>query len=365
MFPIKPAKMLAIVTMVTVLAAGCGNSKPSASGTSSGPGSTGSSTASSGPTASGPPGALFTTNVPWNVDVSRAAKAGRSDAIIRALTDAGGWGTGALQADFSIPVFFADHNTRRLQVVGIEDYCGGGPDCDAVPAKMPVPANAYIEGSSTLKCDTTGATEGQEDCHLLVVDRDEHKLYEIYHGSQSGENITAQAFFIWDLGKKYPETLRGDQCTSADAAGFPIAAMTPTADEVASGAINHAIRFILPNDRMKESVYVRPATHAGGPASSDPNAPPYGVRFRLRADFDDSHFSKSEKVIIAALKKYGMFLSDGGQVPLTFADDRTSTKKWSELGVTAQSFNAVGVDQFEVVELGNEVNLTYECVRNK
>ncbi|OBK23656.1 hypothetical protein A5634_05315 [Mycobacterium asiaticum] len=252
-----------------------------------------------------------------------------------------------------------------MQVVGTEDYCGGGPDCDPVPAQMPVPAGAYIEGSSNLKCDTTGATEGQEDCHLLVVDRDQHKLYEIYHGSQSGENITAQAFFIWDLAKSYPETLRGDQCTSADAAGFPIAAMTPTADEVASGTINHAIRFILPNDRMKEGVYVRPATHAGGPTSSEPNAAPYGVRLRLRADFDDSHFSKSEKVVIAALKKYGMLLSDGGQVPLTFAADRTSTKKWSDLGITAQSFNGIGVDQFEVVELGNEVNLTYECVRNK
>ena len=58
-------------------------------------------------------------------------------------------------------------------------------------------------------------------------------------------------------------------------------------------------------------------------------------------------------------------LADGGQVPLTFADDRTSAKKWSELGIDAQSFSGISVDQFEVVELGNEVNLTYECVRNK
>lgn len=355
----RPATALAILCCVLVLVAGC-HAKPPASDSDAPPGA-GSSSGS----APVPPGSLFTTAVPWNVDVSGAAKAGRSDAIIHALSAAGGWGTGALQTDFSIPIFVADGNTRRMQVVGTDEYCYDGPDCDAVPAEMPVPANAHFEGSTNLSCDTTGATAGQEDCHLLVVDRGRHQLYEIYHGGRSGEDLTAQGFFTWDLTRKYPDTLRGDQCTSADAAGFPIAAMTPTADEVASGAINHAIRFILPNDRMKAGVYVLPATHAGGPTSTDPNAPPYGVRFRLRADFDDSHFSKSERVVIAALKKYGMLLADGGQVPLTFADDRTSGKKWSELGITAQSFNGIGVDQFEVVNLGDEVKLTYDCVRNE
>jgi hypothetical protein len=229
---------------------------------------------------------------------------------------------------------------------------------------MPIPANAYIEGSSDLRCDITGNTEGQEDCHILVVDKSAGKLYEIYQGNQVGENISAQAFFVWDLNKEYSETLRGDQCTSADAAGFPIAAMTTTADEVASGDVPHAIRVILPNDRMKDDVYVRPATHAGGPKSTDPNATPYGVRFRLRADFDESSYNQAQKVILKALKTHGMLLADGGQVPLTFADDKTSTAKWSDLGIEAQSFSGLGVEQFEVVELGAEIPLTYDCVRN-
>ncbi|MDP7704316.1 MULTISPECIES: hypothetical protein [unclassified Mycobacterium] len=359
MYLARPAKALAILCSATVLVAGC-HSKPPTSSSDAPPG------AGSAPhNTPVPAGVLFSTAVPWNVDVSGAAKSGRSDAIIHALSAAGGWGTGGLQADFSIPVFFADGNARRMQVVGTDEYCYDGPDCDSVPAEMPVPANAYFEGSSSLTCDTSGATQGQEDCHLLVVDRGRHTLYEIYHGGRSGEDLTAQGFFTWDLTRDYPDTLRGDQCTSADAAGFPIAAMTPTADEVASGAINHAIRFILPNDRMKAGVYVRPATHAGGPASTDPNAPPYGVRFRLRAGFDESHFSASERVVIAALKKYGMLLADGGQVPLTFADDRTSSKKWSELGITAQSFNNIGVEEFEVVNLGADVPLTYDCIRNE
>ena len=308
---------------------------------------------------------LFGAAEPWTTDVSGAATSDRSDAIIQTLSDLGGWGNdNALQTDFSIPIFNADSNTPRVEVVGTEDYCYGGPDCDSVPAQMPVPADANIEGSSDLSCDPSGNTDGQGDCHLLVAERDEQKLYEIYQGNKTGDSITAQGLFVWDLNKAYPDDLRGDQCTSADAAGFPIAALTPTADEVASGAVNHALRFILPNDRMKADVYVHPATHAGGPESTEADAPPYGVRFRLKSDFDDSGYTESQKVILKALKTHGMLLADGGEIALTFADDRTSSAKWADLGIDAQTFSGIGVDQFEVVELGPEVELTYDCVRN-
>jgi hypothetical protein len=338
-------------------------------GCSSGGNPPAASSASAKPTAGKPGattgGALFEGAQPFSGNISGSAVSPRSREIIAALNDMGGWGnSNAFQVDFSIPLFYADSKTPRVQVVGIEDYCGGGPDCDKVPARMPVPTGAHFEGSSNLTCDPSGNTEGQSDCHLLVAERDEHKLYEIYQGSKKGDAIAAQAFFVWDLKKQYPETLRGDQCTSADAAGFPIAALLPTADEVAAGAVNHPLRFILPNSRMKEGVYVRPSTHAGGPASSDPNAPPYGVRFRLKKDFDESSYSASEKVILKALKTYGMLLSDGGEIPLTFADDGASTAKWSALGIKADSFSKVEVNQFEVVGLGPDVPLTYDCVRN-
>jgi hypothetical protein len=205
---------------------------------------------------------------------------------------------------------------------------------------------------------------------LLVVARDERKLYEVYHGNKVGhdsddrDGIVAEGLFVWDLDKTYPDSLRGEQCTSADAAGFPIAAMTPTADEVAAGAVNHAIRFILPNDRMKQSVYVPPATHAGGPESDNPDAPPYGVRFRLRGDFDESGFNDAERVILRTLKSYGMLLSDGGEIALTFANDRNTSAKWDDLGIDAASFKDIAVDQFDVVDLEREVELTYDCVRN-
>jgi hypothetical protein len=310
-------------------------------------------------------GGLFSGAVPWTKDVSGAAPAERSAAIISALNEAGGWGNdNKLHTDFSITVFEADSSTPRIPVVAAGEYCYGGPDCDALPASMPIPADATIEGSEDLTCDTSGDTEGQGDCHLLVVDRAESKLYELYQANKAGDDLIAGGLWSWDLDKEYPETLRGDQCTSADAAGFPIAGLTPTADEVASGAIEHAIRFILPNDRMKDGVYVRPATHAGGPESTDPNAPPYGVRFRLKPDFDDSSYSPAAQTVIATLKKYGMLLSDGGDIVLTFADDRTSKAKWSELDLDSQSFSSITPDQFDVVELGDEIPLTYDCVRN-
>lgn len=341
----KRAARFTVVTLLCVAVAGCGS-------TTQGKASSGASVEPGG-------------EQPWTADVSSAATSDRSDAIIQTLTDLGGWGNdNAFQTDFSISVFVADAQTPRVRVIGTEDYCFGGPDCDSVPAEMPVPADAYFEGSSDLTCDPTGDTEGQGDCHLLVVDHAEQKLYEVYQGTKSGDDIAAVGFFVWDLNKQYPPNLRGDQCTSADAAGFPIAALTPTADEVASGTVDHALRFILPNDRMKEAVYVAPATHAGGPESTDENAPPYGVRFRLRADFDESGYTDGEKVILQALKTHGMLLSDGGEIALTFADDRTSTAKWSELGIDAQSFDGITVDQFEVVDLGPEIELTYECVRN-
>ena len=92
--------------------------------------------------------------------------------------------------------------------------------------------------------------------------------------AMTGDRITAQGFFVWDLNKAYPDNLRGDQCTSADAAGFPVAALTPTADEVASGAVNHALRFILPNDRMKADVYVPPRLTRVAPRAPKPTPRP-------------------------------------------------------------------------------------------
>jgi hypothetical protein len=286
--------------------------------------------------------------------------------MIAALDSLGGWGGGRLQIDFSIPLFTANSATPRQTITAPSGatYCYGGPDCDPVPLQMPLPAGGNAEGSSNYVCDTSYATSGQGDCHVLVVETSQKKLYELYNATSAGSAFTALGAFVWDLTKAYPENLRGDQCTSADAAGFPIAGLLPTADEVAAGAVKHAIRFILPNARMAKDSYIHPASHAGSPDSTNANAPPYGVRFRLKSTFDASSYSAGEQTILKAMKTYGLLLSDGGTIALTFADDRTTTAKWATAGITALSFAAVTVDDFEVVDFSPEIPLTDNCVRN-
>ena len=137
-----------------------------------------------------------------------------------------------------------------------------------------------------------------------------------------------------------------------------------SADEVARGSIDHAIRFILPNSRIRSGVFVHPASHAGGP-SGGASLPPYGVRLRLRADYPVASLpTEGARVVARALQRYGMILADGGNIALTAQSDRFTTHKWSEVGVDTRSLQAIQVTDMEVVGMGTAVPLTYDCVRN-
>jgi hypothetical protein len=166
---------------------------------------------------------------------------------------------------------------------------------------------------------------------------------------------------VWDLDADYDETLRGDQCTSADAAGFPIAPLLFTADEVASGEIDHAIRFILPNDRIRQG-FVRPATH-GAYTSGDEDAPYYGVHLRLRGGYPiETLPSEGARVVARALQKYGMYHADGGQYALTAASDRYTTAKWEGL-LGVDDLVGLSVEDFEVIDNGESFPLSNDCRR--
>jgi len=259
-----------------------------------------------------------------------------------------------LRIDFSIEVLEANATTPFRTFTPTGDFYS--PDCDHVP--FPVPPGGALEGESGYECTTDG------DCHLIVVHRPTKTLYEMWRANIVGPSFMGGCGAVWDLTRAYPATLRGDQCTSADAGGFPIAAMLFSADEVASGAINHAIRFILPNSRMRAGVYVRPASHAGGPTGG-PSLPPYGVRFRLRSDFPLASLpTEGARVIARALQRYGMILSDGGNIALTAQSDRFTTHKWTEVGVDTRALQAIQVSDMEVVGMGTPITLTYDCVRN-
>jgi serine/threonine-protein kinase len=297
-------------------------------------------------------GPYFTTPMFWNRDVSGSAKASYSDSTIAALKAAGGWGNGNLfQIDFSIDVLTADSSAPMKTFTKTGDFYS--PDCDDVA--MPIPNGGNVEGETGYACT------GDGDCHLLVHDGDAGKLYEMWRANIVGSTFEGGCLAVWNERMTYGDTLRGDQCTSADAAGFPISPLLFTADEVKAGEIKHAIRFILPNDRVKRG-FVRPATH-GTDTTGGANAPAYGVHFRLRKDYPiDSLPTEGAKVVARALQKYGMYHADGGNIALTAQSDRHTTTKWDGL-LDPQDLKALKVDDFEVIDHGSMITLTLDCAR--
>jgi hypothetical protein len=161
----------------------------------------------------------------------------------------------------------------------------------------------------------------------------------------------------------YPYGGRGNDCSSADAAGFPIAPLLFNADEVAAGHIDHALRFILPNSRMRRRVYVHPATHSTFPTSGPATAPPYGARLRLRADYPLQNLpNDAARAVARAMQKYGILLADGGTIALTAQSDRFTTAQWSGL-LGPLDLRALLVTDFQMVAAGDRFNYTGDCVR--
>ena len=139
--------------------------------------------------------------------------------------------------------------------------------------------------------------------------------------------------------------------------------MVFNADEIASGSINHAIRFILPGQRIRAHVYVHPATHASNP-SGPANAPPFGAHFRLKASFDVSQLSPEAQVVARAMQKYGMFLSDVGNIALTAQSDQDTTAKYANIDFDSHALKALKVTDFEIVDMGTPIHSNDECKLN-
>lgn len=292
----------------------------------------------------------------WTKDVSKEPVDPQSDKVIGWLANAGGWGRGKMQTDLSLRVMQADANTPRVPFKKGEGFYS--PDSDEVKS-VPLPPGGGMEGEKDYQCDIH-----EDDCHFIVVDRSQQKLYEAFQANYTGDKLVARFIAVWDLTRVYPPSGRGEGCTSADAAGFPIAPLLFNADELAAGSINHALRFTLPNPRMREGVYVHPATHAGGP-SGPASAPPYGVHFRLKASYDVSSLKPAAQVVARAMQKYGMFLSDGGNIALTSQNDADTTAKYADEDFTSHDMERLKVTDFEVVDMGAPIRLRDDCDRNK
>ena len=315
----------------------------------------------------------------WRQDITAASLHPQSSSMITTLSNLGGFGNSRMQIDFSLHVVHAPVSAPTRTIV----WPSGGyysPDCEALGTALPVPANAAIEGESGLVCDNDNG-----DCHLLVVQGT--TLYEAYRATaHSATELQTQCLAIWNLAAVYPPQGRGEHCTSADAAGFPIAPLLFNADEISqqlaldangSGNLGHAIRFILPNARMASDsnlggvagrLYVRPASHAGGPSGPQTSVP-YGARLRLRADFPLTGYNPAARVILNTFKHYGIVLADGGTVALTAESDYYTTTKWTDLGIGSRVFDQTAntspvlISDFEVIDTGPRIAETYNCVR--
>jgi hypothetical protein len=194
----------------------------------------------------------------------------------------------------------------------------------------PIPTDVPIEGGP----DSDG------DRHVLVVERDNCILYELFYAfPQADGSWEAGSGAIFDLNS---HALRTAGWTSADAAGLPILPGLVRYDEVAAGEIRHALRFTAPETRR---AYVWPARHYASDLTAE-RYPPMGQRFRLKADYEISSFSPQVQVILRALKKYGMMLADNGSAWFITGvpDERWDNDVLRELHqVPGSAFEAVDV----------------------
>jgi len=192
------------------------------------------------------------------------------------------------------------------------------------PGPYPIPSNPLIEWGS--------------DAHVLVLDTDNCRLYELYEGAYANGQWSAGSGAVWDLSSN---ALRPNGWTSADAAGLPILPGLVRYDEVASGFIYHALRF---SARYSNS-YIWPARHlTSGTAGVLTSTPPFGARFRLKASYDISGFPPEMQVVLQAMKTYGIIL----------ADTQTSdTPRWTVQGTPDLRWDQLIVHTMDVLT-GND-----------
>jgi serine/threonine-protein kinase len=232
------------------------------------------------------------------------------------------------------------------------------PQEEGDSAPVPVPAKGYIEGDHAYD-----DCPDDEDCHMLIFDRGASRLYELFQAHKNGNSWDGY-LALWKLDKAYPPSNRGQGCSSADAAGLPIAPGLIGYKETKKGAINHALRFIIRNDFIRghggdknTPSVAYPASH-GSTAGGAATGIPYGGRLRLKSTIQESDprlKTPGAKAIVRALQKYGMILADGGNIPLVAESvkvyqDQNAAETWEGL-LGPRDLAFIKPDDFEVIAI--------------
>ncbi|MNX39684.1 hypothetical protein D3C86_700490 [compost metagenome] len=274
---------------------------------------------------------VFPSDNAWNQPVDKLPVDPNSDAIINSIgrnkhvhPDFGAnWNGGP----FGIPYVVVSGSTLRVPVTFT--YAS-----ESDPGPYPIPSGAPIEGGA----DATG------DRHVVVIDRDAWKLYELFSAYPNGNGYKAGSGAIFDLASN---VLRPAGWTSADAAGLPIFPGLVRYDEVVEQkAIRHALRFTVSRTRK---AYVSPARHWAS-SLTDASLPPMGMRVRLKPSVDISKYPPNARVILQALKTYGMIVADNGS---DWYISGTADERWDDAQNNALK-QLMGND-FEVVKMGTLV----------
>lgn len=276
---------------------------------------------------------IFPADNPWNQDISRAPV----DKLSMAYLSSVGLDK-PLHPDFG-PKYRGTPNGIPYTVVS-----GSQPpvpvkfryDDESDPGPYPIPPDAPIEGGP----------QGTDDRHVLVIDRDRWKVYELFNARpvDGGKSWEASSGAVFDL-KSNAQRPAG--WTSADAGGLPVfPGLARYEEAVTLGAIRHALRFTVAKTQRG---YCAPARHFAS-KNTDPSLPPLGMRVRLKAKVDLRKFPPQARAVLQALKTYGMILADnGGDWFVSGAPD----DRWSDDDLGAMK--AVKVRDFEVVRTGDIV----------
>jgi hypothetical protein len=235
---------------------------------------------------------VFPGNNVWNITVDKLPVASNSSTYVNTIGIAA-----RLHPDFGTVYNGAPNGIAFVTVSGTQTKYPAAftYSSESDPGPYAIPLNAPIEGGS----------QSTDDRHVIAIDTDNCILYEMYSAYPQASSWQAGSGAIFNLKSN---TLRPSGWTSADAAGLPIFPGLVRYEEVVAGAIHHALRFTAPQSR---NTFVWPARHQASNLTGS-QYPPMGVRFRLRGNFDISHFSAANQIILIALKTYGMILADNG-----------------------------------------------------
>jgi hypothetical protein len=286
------------------------------------------------PASLSPRAAALPTEAAWDQDISKAPRDPRSAAYIAYIDSHGG---DHLHPDFGSPRAYGFPYMVVGRGVGLLPihYTAYGDESD--PGPFPIPPNAPVEGGN----------HSDGDRHVLVVNRSTCKLYELYRAffvAKPHAHWNADSGTEWDL--RSPAR-RPEGWTSADAAGLPIFPGLVRYDEVAAGHLEHAIRVTFDSTR---NAWVHPASHCAGD-TSDPSAPPMGLRLRLEAGYPLGGFSGAAKTIAEAMKRYGLIVADNGS---NWYFSGSSDRRWDDENLN--QLKRIPGSAFEAVKSAAEVH---------